>query len=176
MIGISKKITKLLFHLRTQYFNDFNIIKNKIKLNIIESLDNLKYLDCSNSNLIELTFVSNSLKKLKCSNNNLTEMNNLPCCLEFLDCSHNQITNLNFLPENLKYLNCSYNKLKYLDDLPNSIKYLITTKNNIINYLALPIELIQLNNAKFDNSISFQKNRDLISNYKKHIFLLNYYI
>lgn len=105
----------------------------------IKSLEGVEYfsylneLDCSNNQLTELDFSSNTeLVKLTCSNNQLVSLNvSNNTKLEVCQCSSNQLTTLDVTnnPE-MQDLVCANNQLKELDVSNNSKLIYLTCYSN----------------------------------------------
>jgi len=103
--------------------------------------NSLKYLDCSDNNLIALPTLPPNLNTLKCPNNKLTLLPDLPNSLEYLYCHHNELTLLPTLPNNLQDLACYDNQLILLPNIPYSLIHLVCSFNRLTFLPILPDNL-----------------------------------
>lgn len=134
-------------------YNINNLLhNNNLKKIIIDSLNNLKYIDINNTNIKYLTINNcNSLKIININNNQIKYLliNNCPN-LEKIICSCNQIIDLNIINcNNIKYIDCSNNllcskSLKTIDLCKyKQLKYFNSLDNYILN--------INLNKETYNN-------------------------
>ncbi len=107
---------------------------------------NTQYIDCSNSNIYDLTGIQyfKRLLQIRCWNNFLVTLPVLPDSLTDLDCGYNQISSLPTLPDQLIYLECQDNVLTSLVPLPASLTYLYCPGNQLTSLPNLPSSLTVL--------------------------------
>jgi hypothetical protein len=132
--------------------NILNISHNPLSIdniffsNQIEELyiEKIKYLNLST---IQLPF---QLKKLNISNNNIIDIYNLPNTITELNVSNNLGINIQYFPNQLKKLNISNCAIQYIYNLPNTIKYLNISKNNIKD-ITFPdsLEILNMSYTKY---------------------------
>jgi len=88
---------------------------DKIPPKLLTLCTNLRMLDLSYNNLLEISTLSNlkNLQKLNISNNKISDISYLLTItkLKSLDCSHNEIQQIPSLANSMKTLNISYNKV-----------------------------------------------------------------
>jgi len=133
-----------------------------LSVSLIKNLPNLKVIDCSNNQILNISKVPYGLEELVCKNNYIESLDCLKKCkyIKQLDCSYNKICSLPKLV-NLEVLICCHNNLEFLPDYSN-LKKLYCKHNrlrklNNFKYL----EELECNDNKLLNILSYHKLKSL---------------
>ncbi len=122
------------------------------KLTVLNDINNLYTLDCSNNEITSLTITTDSkIQDLSCNSNELTSIDVLPENLKSLNCRNNEISTLNLDNVSAWYftsLRCDTNKIKSLDLERFSALYNIYCSHNEITEL-------NLTNQSYNNPIYY---------------------
>lgn len=118
-----------------------NVIENNNQISHLDitSLINLVGINCSNNQIASLNILGlNNLRFLGCAQNQLSSLNILGLNLERILCANNSISTLDFTGmSNLNVVWCENNQLAELDFSTNPFLYSLYCANNNLNFINL---------------------------------------